>query len=521
MASVPAPSVSAMHAALRRWTLVLALAAALATLIAHFVFQAESATTLIRYPYGVDYGEGIVWQQMRNIMRGTGYAPIGVFPAVVYHYPPVFHVIVGITARVLGTDELATGRAVSWIATLGCATLIGALVMTLGRERKDRLAGLIAGLLAALMFMSTDPVMDWAPLMRVDMPAYLFGLAGLVLANRAVDRPGMLWAAAVCFTLAVYTKQVSLAAPAAAFVGLLVVRPRRAWALAAITTTLGGTLLLLLSWATGGGFLRHIILYNVNRVRPEQIGALVYPIHMHILYVVLACAGAVLLVRRIRALWPVRTTHAAEVTTPVAAIAYFTLKTLMLAMIMKSGSSLNYVIEWFCAVAILAGVAVRPAVELTLAYVRGRDIRPGASVLVPASLFLAIAIQVQELPRRPDTMDIDDARAQAARLAPLVALIRATPKPVISDDMTLLIRAGRDVQWEPAIAAELGAAGRYDQAAFARMIRNKRFGLFITEGDRGGAMFKQRYNPPVAEAMASAYPNTSVLGRFTIHAPRR
>jgi len=72
-----------------------------------------------------------------------------------------------------------------------------------------------------------------------------------------------------------------------------------------------------------------------------------------------------------------------------------------------------------------------------------------------------------------------------------------------------------------AIAAELGAAGRYDQAAFARMIRNKRFGLFITEGDRGGAMFKQRYNPPVAEAMASAYPNTSMLGRFTIYAPRR
>ena len=87
--------------------------------------------------------------------------------------------------------------------------------------------------------------------------------------------------------------------------------------------------------------------------------------------------------------------------------------------------------------------------------------------------------------------------------------------------MTLLIRAGRDVQWEPAIAAELGATGRYDQPGFVRLIDQRRFGLFITDGDRGPSSYKGRYNPPVADAITRDYPQTWKMGRFVIHAPAR
>ena len=49
-----------------------------------------------------DYGEGIVWQQMRNIVAGQGYTPLGVYPAIVYHYPPVYHLVVHLVGLSLG-----------------------------------------------------------------------------------------------------------------------------------------------------------------------------------------------------------------------------------------------------------------------------------------------------------------------------------------------------------------------------------------------------------------------------------
>ncbi len=127
MASLPVPSRPLLREIRNRWTLALPLAAALGVLITHFALQVGSGIVLIRYPFGIDYGEGIVWQQMRNIMHGAGYGPLGVYPAIVYHYPPVFHVTAGMAARLFGTDELATGRAVSWIAGLGTAAIVGRL----------------------------------------------------------------------------------------------------------------------------------------------------------------------------------------------------------------------------------------------------------------------------------------------------------------------------------------------------------------------------------------------------------
>jgi hypothetical protein len=511
------PAAVDRYAGSSRWILVGALAIALGVLLSHFALQAQSAVVLIRYPYGLDYGEGIVWQQMRNIMSGQGYTPLGVYPAIVYHYPPVFHLIVGSTSRLLGTDELETGRWISWISTLGCAALIGLIAVMVGQQRKNHLVAIITALFAALIFMSTEQVRDWAPLMRVDMPAYFLSLTGLVLAMRAVDRPRLIFAAALFFTLSIYTKQVSMAAPVAAFLGLLAVKPRSAGALAAVTTILGGIALLFLTWLTDGGFLRHIILYNVNRLKPEMIAALLYPVRVHLVYVVLACAGVVMLVRRVRLSWPDRANNAAWTASAIMVLAYFGLKTLLLAMIMKSGANLNYVIEWLCAVSILAGLAIMPAVELAVAQLRNHDIRSTTSVLFPATILLTVAAQAQNLPRRPATTA--DSRAAAAGAERVVALIKGTTKPVISDDMSLLIRAGRPVAWEPAIAAELGASGRYDQAAFVQMILQKRFALFITEGGRGGIMYDQRYNPPVADAIATAYPKISFVNGYTVHSP--
>lgn len=493
------------------------LVVALALLLAHFALEFSSALVLINYPFGADYGEGIVWQQMRNIMRGEGYAPLGVYPAIVYHYPPFFHVTTGLISRLLGTDELATGRAVSFVSTLATLPLLGLLAAWLGRRGRDPLAAVIGGAIVGLLFLSCAPVSEWSPFMRVDMIALLFGMGGLALALRAIEKPRLLFLAALCFTLSVYSKQVSIAAPAAAFLGLLVVRPRLAWALAVITIVQSGIVLTILTGLTHGRFLQHIILYNVNRISPYGLSSLIAPIEQHALYILLACSGAAVLTYRLIRLWRMRTEQPFAVAGIVAALVYFCLKTAMLAMIMKSGSSINYVVEWLGAVAILTGVLVVPAVETALDAFRGGWSAPGRGLALPALVLAAVAFQAKLLP----SIDMTAADARFARLKtePLVALIRKTSRPVISDDMTLLIRAGRPVEWEPSIAAELGATGRYDEKSFVRMVREHRFGLFITEGDRGDPVYDSRYNPAVAAAIEAFYPREYKIYRFTVHAP--
>lgn len=502
---------------LLRWIIALPLVAALGILLAHFALELSSSIVLIGYPFGADYGEGIVWQQMRNIMAGHGYAPLSVFPAIVYHYPPVFHVATGLLSNLIGSDELSTGRAISFLSTLATVPLVGLLAAWLGGSGKDRVAAIVGGATVGLIFLSCQPVAEWAPLMRVDMIALLFSMAGLVLALRATERPELLHFAALCFTLSVFSKQVSIAAPVAAFLGLVAVRPRLAMKLTVLTVMQSGLVLLLLSWLTHGYFLRHIILYNVNRMSPNGLSALIQPLRQQAIYIVLACAGAGVLCHRLVGLWRQRTVQPFAVACIVAALCYFILKTLMLVMIMKSGSSINYVVEWLGAVAILDGVAIVPAVEIVVRGFREGRIEVDRNALWAVVVLATIAFEAWSLPSI--LLTASNARASAAKAERIVQLIRHTPRPVISDDMTLLIRAGRPVQWEPSIAAELGATGRYDEPAFVKMVKAHRFGLFITEGDRGDPVYDSRYNPAVADAIATAYPREYRVDRFTIHAP--
>ncbi len=116
------------------------------------------------------------------------------------------------------------------------------------------------------MFLSCGPVIAWTPLMRVDMLANALGLLGLVFAIRAIDRPAWIYAASVAFVLSLYTKQIGIAAPMAAFAVLLLVDRKTALRGLAASTLLGLIILGTLTWLTDGGFVRHIFMYNVNRL---------------------------------------------------------------------------------------------------------------------------------------------------------------------------------------------------------------------------------------------------------------
>lgn len=476
---------------------------------------------VISYPYSLDYGEGIVWQQMRDMLRGTAYGPLQVYPAIVYHYPPVYHMTSAALAALTGMDQLVAGRTVSILSTFATAYIVGLLAARAMPAETDGRVRAICATMAGLFFLTCYPVLIWSPLMRVDMLSGVLGLAGMALALRALDRPAWIYGAATLFLLSVYAKQISIAAPMAAFSVLLLVRPGLAVRGIGFSVIMGLLALAWLSWTTDGGFLTHILTYNINRFMPSSFGDILFPqLFIHMMLIALSVLGAAASWRAIRrdlagcnSLALIRTALARN-RTAVAALMlliFLVLKTIMLLGILKSGASFNYMIEWFSAVAVFAGLALAPLAARAMRQIfADRTLSP---VLVLLAL-VALPLQLVFLP-----VYLADAQAiaqKSAARARIVERIASSARPVIADDMTLLIRAGRNVEWESAITAELGQLGKYDQRAFARLVRAHCFGLFVIEGKTDRTPFLVRYNPPVAQAILSAYPREEKINEFSL-----
>jgi len=102
----------------------------------------------------------------------------------------------------------------------------------------------------------------------------------------------------------------------------------------------------------------------------------------------------------------------------------------------------------------------------------------------------------------------------------LVAMVHDARRPVISDNMVAVKRAGREVVWEPAIFTELASKGLWDERPFVQRIRDGQFAFFVTVGDRGQRVFDSRYTPAMMDAMDAAYPVRRHLAKFTLHLPR-
>jgi hypothetical protein len=354
-------------------------------------------------------------------------------------------------------------------------------------------------------------------MMRVDMLAIALSLFGLLAVFKSLERPRLIYVAALLFVAAVYTRQTAIAAPAASFIVLIAVRPMLAARGMAACLVLGLAALLTLDWLTGGGFHRHIFFYNVNRPDLSRLPWILFVAAAHGIYVVLAGSVLIRRLREVRSKYlhqaNARTALGADVadTRLLIAAAYVLVSMLMLVLIAKSGSNINYFLEWFFALGLFTAMAPSEARKSAPDKPKRRG-----NVAVDIPILLAVAAVFTSLPRFDDGLNTRLSR----ELAQLSAEVAATQKPVVSDDMVLLIRGGHDVVWEPAIFAELASTGVWDERPFIERIRNHEFAFFITWGDRGDRRFGERYNPAVVEAMDAAYPVRRRIAGKVLHLPR-
>jgi hypothetical protein len=486
-------------------------------------FLADGAAA-IRFPWQLDYGEGIVWEQMRLMMAGHGYGTIDGLPAIVFHYPPIYHSVTWAIATIGGLDPLAAGRSVSLGSTLLIALLGGLIAAKAVRADSAPRTAAVCGLVAFLTTFGFSPVGFWAPLMRVDMLSIALSFAGVLAAMSALKRPRLIFASSMLFVAAVFTKQISIVAPAAVFVTFLLVRPKLAWTLAAVCTLLGLAVLGTLVAATDGRFVRHIFLYNVNRFDPGRLTSILGAILVHYFLAATLIIGCIQRLRRrlphyrggggIAALRH-RLTASPGDSFFLLIMIYAVLAGVMALGIAKSGSNVNYFVEGMAVLAILIGIFAADAADAAFG-------RPQARIkgifFNPLFIPLMVGLQAVTGPQRDDYVGYR-AAGRVAELETLEAMVRAAPKPVISDDMVLLLRAGKPVQWEPAIFAELARTGDWNERPFVDLVKAHHFAFFITVRERGDRLFDSRYNPAVAEAMATAYPVRLKLADYTIHLP--
>lgn len=472
----------------------------------------------IGYRYSLDFGEGIVWQQALLIPGPLMYGDITQSPFIVFHYPPLYHLVSRAVAA-LGIDGLAAGRLVSLTATLAMSGCLAALAWLAAVERHGRRAAAWGAVIAFILPLGMAPIFLWAPLMRVDMLATALGFAGLLCAALAPMRPGLLSVSGLIFIAALYTKQTAIAAPAAALAVMVMAMPRSTLRAATRAGTVGLVAMVGLSLATGGGFLRHIISYNVNRF--DLVLGLVqagFVMLSSLGYLFAAGAEAAIILRdlvRARAGrgWGRLLREDLGMRVAAMLLVYLALTTVMLPMAGKSGAAINYFIEWSCALAVLTGMLCARALAALSAL--APDARPHLSLLVLPAVLLMFLVRTS-----PEWRPHLGLESRQRGLAALEAELRASGRPAIADEMVLLIRSGRGVTWESAIFAELAAQGRWDEAPLLDMLEERAFAFVATEGAPGQAVYDSRYTLAVSAAIARAYPRREVVaGGLVVHRP--
>lgn len=463
-------------------SLVIAAALAFFVIVIGYRFSGvlQDTALALNYRFSLDYGEGIVWQQTLLMFGPRMYSPSPDLPFIVFHYPPLFHTVVR-ALMALGWDPLFSGRLVSVTASAVSAFLIGTMIM-LGTRSPRTVSTIVIAVTMAALFLCLNPVRTWGVWMRVDMLAIALGLTGtIVLIRSRCSLVGTTIALLLCVA-SVFTKQTQIPAGISVFAVALICAPRTTILAAAVAGSIGITCAAMLEWVTGG-FFKNIIAYNIN---PLSIGDALHKIWLErelapiVFLMVVALAQIGLSTIRETGWAGLRSRDRLAITETVLLI-HFPLAALSALQILKDRSSNNYFIDFLAIGCVLIGIAL---------------CRSPMKTLVIAVTLLALST-ANLRPR----FFLPEKLTQVLRSnESLVRRIAAADRPVISDDMVLVLRAGKSLIYEPAIVRVLVAQGKWDPTPLLMMLHDHglAFALTYTSGGESG--------PLVMKTIENAYP---------------
>jgi hypothetical protein len=511
----------------------LLLAAALLILLAYFIIYVVYAVNLMLFPFDYDQGEG--FELVDTIMFSQGewpYQDTEIYPFYSSNYPPLFHVMAAPFVWIFG-PAYWYGRLLGFLGTLVTAGAIGLAVY---REGQHRWIAVLSG----LAFLASNTVYHIGPLFRQHMTMVMFEtlavvvLAGVNEIQGTRQRRRMLALGLGLILAAGFTKQLAYTTAIATLLFLFIRQPRRAvvWGLG--FGVVGVAIFLGIDRATGGQWWLQTITANINEFRPDQTvglfrlwfglhGFLLIPAALMVIYelyfdrlslyslwFILATANSVLSGK-----WGAGDSYFA---TAIAAMCI--LSGIFASRTLKANWHFpqNYLTRWiitplrrFAPQAAAAGLVIIPLVYLGY----GRAV---LHIPTEGAVFHEIAAALNIQGNAYGGRFYDSAGRIAGGYADIghlttaediaagweiVEQVKASEKPVLSEEAAFNLLAGRDVLTNPTQLLNLANNGLYDGAALIEMIENQDFGLVIFRG--------QLYPVPVLVAVTTYYEQTDTV----------
>jgi 4-amino-4-deoxy-L-arabinose transferase-like glycosyltransferase len=460
---------------------------------AWFFLQHDWKAVNFRYP--LDYGEGPLLDQTLRLARFENiyHQDLSRPPYTIANYPPLF-LLLQVPFAWLSGPAFWYGRAISFLSILLAALFAG---LALHATTKNRLAGLVGG----LTLLAFPYIVFWSPLNRVDSLALGVSMAGLFATTRwSGSRKGLI-AAAILLTASIYAKQsYALAAPLAAFVWLLREKPRRrAFELAAWVAGPGLALFLLLTILTGGGFFTNVITANVNPFFWRTVQNSFDKIREHI---ALLSLGAIAF---IAIGW--RSKSSATAWWMVAP--YLVGATLSGITIGKTGSNINYLMEFSAALGLAAGALVAWTAR---------------SRWQQVIVLLLLAFQVNSLIQwnKNDPQGWDHKKYdQVAEIEQMIQLTQQAQGLVLADEyMGVVPLAGKSLYFQPFEFKQLSTAGLWDEQPFLDDILKGKFAAIILYDPSGWDSRKERWTPMQLAAISISYKSGTKLADAIVLVPK-
>jgi hypothetical protein len=177
----------------------------------------------------------------------------------------------------------------------------------------------------------------------------------------------------------------------------------------------------------------------------------------------------------------------------------------------KTGATYNYFLEPDAALCVVAGLAVGILLWEALRV-------PRVTALAAVSLALPLLLAGQDLYTGinsfvPGELVKSHERDEMEAYRQFIPRLASAPGSVLSDDMVLQVRAGKDVVFEPATMGMLAEVGTWDDSRFAQRIEAKEFGLIVISKP-------DIWDPRLTAGMRTAYQLDGSIGRYRVYRPR-
>jgi hypothetical protein len=435
------------------------------------------AAQLAAFPFDVDQGEGYdAWSAWMINLGQLPYTNNADFPYYSSNYPPLWSYLVSIPMAWLGPG-LGAARLVSTISAVAAAGVLGIAA--------QRLSGrAVAGALAAGFFLASPYVFHTTPLARVNSLALLAAVVGLTLLERPTRRRVLFGSLALLAAL--FTKPTAIDAVVAGVLSVLVRQPRLGLLSIALIGGLGLAGLGALMALTHGAFWLDVVSGNTNPFDLEQLQA--YLTNFTVLHCVLLAMAAAecvwMLRRRIWSPWALYAVSASVAALSVA----------------KWGAGESYFLGTIASISVLSAVWVArfldSAPPLRVRWVLGTALFIQALLLSHAGVSEALpwlpdrGPQSAFLGRAPTAED-----TQAGQV--IATEIRGVRGPVLSEDPSFAVAAGRPLLGNATHLRNLYLSGLWDPAPMVGDLRAHRYAMVI--------LHAELYPQPVLDAIGQSY----------------